>query len=273
MTADNSAVAFDENDTEVLFSSGERVTKWSLTNGALLDSWKLPLGLNDSLVTRPGKKPILIRRDPWPPSPQTAIRARELERKGKLSELYVLKNIKATEVQDTFLSSDGRMLLVNLNPPERDRNRQLRLFDGLTGESILAEKTSALPKNMYGRLSATGTAMSALNIVDDKPKYHVYGLPEFKQLGTGSGDLERIDDVGKLGLSSAGQDRPAEWGVALVRAGETVPVVTFDSGRAPTGHAFGISKDGQFVYWGRRDGTVCVADVNKCLEQLTPFGK
>ena len=61
--------------------------------------------------------------------------------------------------------------------------------------------------------------------------------------------------------------------MALYRVGEVPPIVTFDFGRPPVENACGISSDGLFIYWGRRDGTVCVADVNKCLERILPFRK
>src|SRR5437870_435107 len=54
MYTDNSAVAFDDNDKEVLFASGERVSRWTLDTGERTGSWQVPLGLNDSLVTRAG---------------------------------------------------------------------------------------------------------------------------------------------------------------------------------------------------------------------------
>src|SRR5207249_1251150 len=50
--ADNSAVAFDHDESEVLFASGERASRWSLTGGHRTGVWELPVGLNDILVTR-----------------------------------------------------------------------------------------------------------------------------------------------------------------------------------------------------------------------------
>ena len=150
-TADNSAVAFDEDDTKVLYSSGERVLRWSLTNGERTDSWQVPSGLNDNLVTRPGKPPLLVRRDPWPPVPQTAIRAQDLHPEGKLTELYKLRGIDANAVEDANLFTDGRVLLVNIRA--KGRAPRAHLFDGLTGKPIALDPGVLPPNYEYGRLT------------------------------------------------------------------------------------------------------------------------
>ncbi len=264
-TADNSAVAFDENDTQVLFASGERVTRWKLTSGERTGSWQVPLGLNDSLVTRPGKNPILIRRDRV--NGVLAVRARELGPEGKLTEVYTLADLDARAVSNTFQSPDGRVLLVNVN---KDGIRP-RLFDGLSGKPLPFDESALPPNPSGGQLSDSGLVMTVTGAVDGKAKTHVYRLPDLKKLGVQLGSLYWIDDAAKLGVTTA-LNSHSETGVALHRVGEEQPVVTFDIGRSPGGNAYGISPDGRFVYWGRRDGTVCVADVNKCLEQLAPFG-
>jgi hypothetical protein len=93
-----------------------------------------------------------------------------------------------------------------------------------------------------------------------------------KRLGVHSEKLTRIDDAGKLGLIP-GPPMDPHYGLALHRIEKDRPIVTFDIGRPPAVNACGLSGDGRFAVWGRRDGTVCVADVNRCLEQLTAFGK
>ena len=62
-----------------------------------------------------------------------------------------------------------------------------------------------------------------------------------------------------------------KYGRSLYRVGEASPLVTFDEGRPATENSGSLSPDGRYCYWGRTDGTVLVADVNRCLEQITPF--
>jgi len=271
MTADNSALAFDENDTQVLFASGERASRWSLTSGDLTGSWKLPLGLNDSLVTRAGKKPILVRRDPWPPSPQMAIRARELGSAGMMTEIYRLPDIDPRLVIDTTMAADGGVLLVNLWVPPRVR--RAFLFDGLTGKPIPLDPAALPPNYQYGHMTDTGKALILDEPIGDTGRSQVVRLPDLKRLGTQPvmhrRGIGRTDDAGKLGLTPSGL---SPVGLTLYRIGDGNPIVTLDFGRPPP-NPYGISPDGRFIYWGRRDGTVCVADVNNCMERLLPFGK
>jgi len=271
MTADNSALAFDENDTQVLFASGERASRWSLTSGDLTGSWKLPLGLNDSLVTRAGKKPILVRRDPWPPSPQMAIRARELGPAGMMTEIYRLPDIDPRLVIDTTMAADGGVLLVNLWVPPRVR--RAFLFDGLTGKPIPLDPAALPPNYQYGHMTDTGKALILDEPIGDTGRSQVVRLPDLKRLGTQPvmhrRGIGRTDDAGKLGLTPSGL---SPVGLTLYRIGDGNPIVTLDFGRPPP-NPYGISPDGRFIYWGRRDGTVCVADVNNCMERLLPFGK
>src|SRR5262249_42016256 len=123
----------------------------------------------------------------------------------------------------------------------------------------------------YGRLTASGKVLLFLeHVAKDTDRVRLCRLPDLKEIGTHPGPLTTADDAGKLGLVSWPLVKP-EDGIALFRVGEQRPVVRFNSGRAPGGNAYGLSPDGRFVYWGRRDGTVCVADVTTCFEQLAPF--
>src|SRR4029078_2533846 len=105
-----------------------RALRWKLANGQLTGKWVLPLGLNDSLASRPGKKPVLVRRDLGRPRP--VIRARELGGNAQVNELYTLSNLA---VEGLILSADGRVLLVNVHDGKR---RLAQLYNGLTGEKI-----------------------------------------------------------------------------------------------------------------------------------------
>jgi hypothetical protein len=268
MTADNSAVAFVDWDTQVIFASGERVSRWNLTKGERTGVWKVPLGLNDSLAIRPGKKPLLVRRDPVGKS-SLALRARELGPNGELTEVYQLTDLDSREVHETFLSSDGRFLLVNM---QQKAIRRAVLYDGQTGKRIPLDPSKLPPKTGFGQLTDSGSLLTLAQSIGDTTRRLLFRLPDLKRLGVHSGKLTRTDDAGKLGLIP-GTTMDPHYGLALHNIAKDQPLVTFDIGRPPGGNALGLSGDGRFVFWGRRDGTVCVADVNRCLEQLTAFGK
>ncbi len=267
--ADNSAAAFDENDAKFVFASGERASKWDLVSGELTKSWTLPLGLNDCLVTRPGKRPILVRRD-RADGFQT-LRARELGPEREMPGLYRLDFEGA--IVNTAISDDGHVLLVNVR--SKDGHPRAHLFDGLTGKAIPLDPAVLPPNYRDGVLTATGKTIALDEPIADQVRSQVFRLPGLQRLAVHSAMdrciLRRIDDEGKLGLASG--ERAPDGGVALYRVGEARPLVTFDTGSPPIGNAFGISPDGLIVYWGRRDGTVCVADLNRCIAGLNPFEK
>ncbi|MBX9582734.1 MAG: hypothetical protein K2X87_20710 [Gemmataceae bacterium] len=264
--ADNSAVAFEPGDAAVVLSSGERASRWSLETGERTDTWELPRGLNDALVTRPDKPPLLVRRDPFN-RPTEAVRARELLAGGKTAEVYTLAGVAPPGAEVLSLSADGRLLHLRAN---RKWGYRL-LFDGLTGKPITLDPDRLPPDYRIEWLNDDGRCMAVSEPVGGG-RIHFFRLPDLKRLGVHPRSLGWSDAEGKLGVL-ADANVPADNGVALYRVGEDRPVVTFDAGRPPVGHAYRISPDGRFVYWGRRDGTVCVADVNRCLEQLTPFGR
>jgi hypothetical protein len=143
------------------------------------------------LVVRPGKKPILVRRDPYG-HPLMAIRARELGPKGEKTELYRLADLDASSVMDTTLATDGRILLVNVM---RKSGPRALLYDGLTGKPIPLDPTALPPNYGYGRLTDTGAALALDERIGDKLRRQVFRLPDLRRLGTHPGGVGRIDDV------------------------------------------------------------------------------
>ena len=266
--ADNAAVAFDNEDTEVLFASGTRAFRWSLKNGEQSGMWELPLGLNDCLLTRPGKKPLLVRRDPFDQRDvRPEFHARELGPKGEKTDVYKIEGLQ--KVSNASLGADGRVLLVNAHVAGRPR---AVFYSGLTGTPLPLD-LGVFPHNYgFGRLSGTGALLALDEEFGNKARQQLFRFPNAKRIGVTARLFEQIDDAGKLGvLGSPGH--PTDDGIAVYRVGDDRPLVTFDLGRSPTANSVAISPDGHFVSWGRHDGTVCVADVNKCLEKLSPFGE
>jgi hypothetical protein len=112
----------------------------------------------------------------------------------------------------------------------------------------------------------------------DDAQMYLLRLPEQTRVAVHPGQLHRVDDAGKLGVTTLlygvpPLSRTPVHGIMLMRVGEPLPLVTFDPGRFPPWNSYGISPDGHLIYWGRHDGTVCLADVDRCLEHLLPFGR
>jgi len=223
--------------------------------------WKMPLGLNDCLATRPGKKPLLVRRDVVD-NPKNEFRARELGPNEGLSDLYTVPG--GGDVHSGLLSAGGRLLFVK-------STHGAKLYDGETGTPVPIEPARAGGSD-FGWLSPNGKVLT-IHEAGNEENTVVLGLADRKPLGVQHrGILSRTDESGRLGISSQ-VDHPSDDGVALYRIGEARPLVTFDRRRPPITNCYDISPDGRFILWGRWDGTVCVADVNMCMEQLAKFGK
>jgi WD40 repeat protein len=287
-TSDNSALAFDEPAGEVMLSSGQRASRWSLKTGERIGEWKMALGLNDTLAVRTDKPPLLIRREftvtPMAGQPpQLRFLARELLGDGKFGEGYEITDLPLERIEYTQLSADGQVLLVNAVV---NGKAQAILFDGLKGKKVPFDQDAVAPETAFPELSPDGAVLTFqkwvgneckttfVQVRDPKavtPPDQVWA-PDVKVAATHPGPLERPDETVRLGVYKTHHD-PATTGVALYEVGKGRPRVTFDVGAPPIAGVWShaLSPDGRFVYWGRRDGTVCVADLNRCLEQLSPF--
>jgi hypothetical protein len=262
---DNSALAFDEKRGVVLFASGDWASRWDVGTGERTGRWELRRGLNDTLVITPEGKLILIRRE-WEephtwgkPSPRMMFRCKELADGGAARELYTLPDVIG-QSDYNYLSIDGRYLLLN---EMRGEVCTPRLFHATTGKVVALREAIPIGKSMRGYLSERGSTL-VVSVVDKPTRASLYGLPDLKRIGEHGFGLD-VDEKGAIGVEVNGR------GISLYQVGNVQPLATFDLGRPPSDVDRRITGDGRYVGWGRMDGTVCVADVNRCLEQLTPF--
>ena len=271
-TSDNADVAFDEPGDTLIFASGERATRLNLTTGEQTGSWSFPTGLNDNLVIRTGVRPILLRRE-WDepfeqakPRPKATIRSRELLDDGTVRERYSLPAV--TRVNHAFLYAGGKYLLISSGSPD---SRGIYLHDGDTGKEIPLPQLPAGEHPTGGFVTENGRLLSLVAKDQNGFLTHVFRLPDMTLHGTYRfQDYGSVDDSGKLAFTRAGHD--GRTPCALYQVGETRPLVLFDIG-LPLGSNVkrGLTPDGSYCFWSRPDGTVCVADINRCLKELTLF--
>jgi len=177
--------------------------------------------------------------------------------------VYKLEVPAVSSTSNLLFSTDGRFILVNSDQPPA------RLYDGQTGKLISLEATGLATTNWAGSLTDSGTVLTLIENVDRESHHHRYRLPDLTPLGRDPQRFTQIDDAGKLGLHAP---RTSEEGVSLYRVGEEEAILAFDVGHQRYYlNSMRLSPDSRFIIWGRRDGTVCVADINKCLEALKPF--
>jgi hypothetical protein len=267
-TADNADLAFDEEAGAVLFVSGRHATRWDLATGAKTGGWSLPLGLNDNLVVRPGRLPLLVRREGRDPTVRGAavIRWRALGEPGAMKELFSVP--APPNIQAALMDVAGKYLTVVSSESEA-RNWHLHLYAGDTGK--LLPLPDAAPKDrVSGRVNGPGTRLLVYQDVGNRGAAYVYRLPELTLQAVRTEDLAEVDATGSVGLTTGG-DHSAHY-LTLVQVEDGHPLVRLNLGRTDgPGLKRAMTADGRYVFCGRADGTVCVADVNRCLEQLAPF--
>lgn len=270
-SADNAALAFDETEESILFSSGERAVRLNIASGERTGRWPLGRGLDDNLVVRPGKPPLLLRRERVGPTgfgvarPKESLLARELLDDDTTRETFDTSAIPGT-ITSGCVFTGGKYLLVSIGSGNAVRTE---LFDSTTMRPV--PLPPALPIEKANPFFVTGDGRLLLVQGHAGKQYAscVYTLPEMSLRASHRGDeISAIDDAGKLGVTTHNE---GTRGLNLYRIGEERSLVTFDIGRQLSSAWHHISRDGQHAHWGRFDGTVCVADVNRCLQQVAPF--
>jgi hypothetical protein len=268
-TAENAALAFDEKEESIYFASGEHACCLNLKTGERTGYWKLPPGLNDNLAVRPGRKPMLLRREPDGPKPwkSWSYRSRELLDGGKLGERFS-RVADETDIYNIYLNATGTYFAV----PFRDKSTttRLHLYDGDTGKPIPLP-TKSLRQESGAIVTHNEKLLFMFGIDEDGAVIRSYRMPEMTLQSTQRGDgYASMDDDGTIGTRLV--QNGFRDGLSLFHIGEKRPVLTFDVGHLPSSVGIRqLTSDGRYCAWGRSDGTVCVADVNRCVEQLTDF--
>lgn len=265
-TSDNADLAFDEKEETVYFVSGRRACRLNLATGERAGSWSIPFGLSDRLAICPGQNPMLLRLV-WK-GPQAEYRWRELLEEGKSQERS-LPAPGGVKMNSDGVDARGKYVVV----PLKDTADQsgIRVYDIDTGNPI------PLPPNMpfarvSGGLISEGGKFLAIQGSDASGSLTcIYRLPEMTlQCTERASNITGIDDTGTLVARSVTDGSRSEFG--LFRIGEKRPILSFDIGRMPGGDPHrSLTGDGRFCIWGRSDGTVCVADIDRCLEELAEF--
>jgi serine/threonine protein kinase/WD40 repeat protein len=275
--ADNGDLAFDPNDESFVFAAGEHVNRYSLTTGQRTATWSgmIRQGLNDRLQVRPDGSIWLLRREFVRPSDgrNTKFILRQLLDGGQARPVYEF-DPPDPNIHTYGWSRDGKFLLVFGGAEAEDQKSWL--YDGQTGKPILTPNGESLVFEGAGFLTDSGRHIrfqgseaeperKTTRIIrtadwqDDKPE-PAWGA-----------DRTVSDDEQRYALDRGGPE-PETLGMRLFRTGRRDPLVTFDYGhRASTIHPHGLTADGRFLHWGRTDGSVRIADVNRCLAALAPF--
>ena len=264
---DNADVGFDEPAGLVYFAAGKAACQLNLATGARDRLWPLPLGLNDDFIVRPGRPPVLIRREV--PAPDAAnrrmtLRGRELLPDGTTRDTFPGYQ-PAHDYRAVMLTGGGRYLLVSYVGKKPDDAPWF--LDAATGRPVVVRPPPGVVVGI-DRVSSDGTRLFTDGSVNGGPRGLLqFRFPEMTLLRSDPGFPAygmQTDDAGKTAITFAWSS--GQQGVFVGRVGESRPAAVLDPGHMPL--ALRLSPDGRFACWGREDGSARVADLPRALERL-----
>ncbi|HEV3385920.1 MAG TPA: WD40 repeat domain-containing serine/threonine protein kinase, partial [Gemmata sp.] len=198
MTADNSAVVFGKDETDVLYSSGSRAVRWEVATGKRLNAWKLPFsGLVDQLALLPDGRWLLFRAEKEPQ--QWVCRGRILKPDDTFTDLYSLTDFPR-HVRHADLSSDGRLLVVN---GVTKIGRDAKLYDGATGKELTIAGMPPIGPDDELWINRSGNRIVLEQSINRSTRMTIIEIPGGKTLGLHTHSTHLFDDSITLHVEAA----------------------------------------------------------------------
>jgi eukaryotic-like serine/threonine-protein kinase len=256
-TADNAAITFNADGSQLAYSSGENAVIVDVSSGERLQYWPLPAGLCDLLVFPSADRLLSFRVEKRDERPVCRIR-------NLLGETQLTP---VAEVEDF----DTHVLTAAALP-----NRQWFIAEGLGGDIRIYDgdgrNIQAIAAAFHGQYAVIATDPTGEHVAlqtDRNPQrtalynvtsvHPITSLPAIPICLSPAGD--RYFGRGSRGL--------AEAGLSLFNTAG-LPLVSFDTDTITTSSASvaTFDKRGQILAWGKRNGTVCVCFLGEVRRKL-----
>jgi hypothetical protein len=232
-------VAFDHDEKTVYVAGGRHITRYCLTTGKRLDGWQVGDGLNDILMMRPDGRVWSLRREFRPPDLADIV-LRHSVAESVAAGVGAFPWPPGTEMVLRHLVAGGEAKELYRRPRPKGEIHRAHLSPD--GREVVIEVTAG-------------------------------GEAQFVRWDVASGEARTVATSVPHGrLTHHPHSRTQTVGLRLFEPGQTEPTVVFDLGNEPQGGTEEqVSADGRWVHWGRQDGTVLVADIDRCLKALEKY--
>lgn len=258
LLADNAALAFSRDDSQLAFATLTDARLWDLKTGRLLRSWPLPKGLVEHLCFNPAGRLLLFQWDRPGDTNAPMCRVRDLFRADYETGVAEFPEFKG-QVFDAVLSQNGDFVVVV--GKQADGTNIVRVFDPSTGRQI-----HALPD--------TGNQSNDSLVTDPQTSRVGYWLARSNQMvffNMPSGKLWRAFPDQPNALSPDGHwlSKPANGGRGVTIFSADYPAKSLTVGLDYV-HTFWpqFSPNGRLFALGTSEGTVLVYDLEKTIGQL-----
>ena len=258
--ADNAALAFSLDDSQLAFATHTDARLWNLKTGGVSNSWRLPRGLVQQLCFDPAGRLLHFQRE-WPETKQAAVcHVRDLFRADYEKPLAELSAF-SKGVFDAVLSPDCLVVAGQ----GTDGTDIVRVFDPVSGRELFP-----LPvKGQHGHWLARDPQGSRVGYWLEAAKAMVFFDLRSRELWRqwpGETVFALAPDGTRLaalapqqrGLLVLGADNPA-WRLTLG--------IDHKAAMWPR-----FSPNGRLLAWGTSDGTVLVCDMEETVRRLEQLG-
>jgi WD40 repeat protein len=258
--ADNAALAFSRDDSQLAFATLTDARLWDLKTGGLSNSWRLPRGLVQQLCFDPAGRLLHFQMDLRKEKQEAVCKVRDLSRTDYEKPLAVLPDF-SRDVFDAVLSPDC-LVVAGQGTNGTDI---VRAFDPVSGRDLFP-----LPvKGQMGHWLARDPEGSRVGCWLEAIKATVFFDLRSRKLWC-QWPGKPIFAVAPDGTRLAAQ-APNERGMLVLGADNPTWRLTLGiDHKAAMWPRF--SPNGRLIAWGTSDGTVLVGDMEETVRRLDQLG-
>ncbi len=284
VTADNAALAFSPDGSQLAFSAGENAFLWNSATGRQLRQWQLPKGLVEAMAFPAPERLLLFRVETQDGrvGPYSDAAYQQHPRVCRVRDLLAGEPLKPFAVWTDFnrhvmnaqCTSDGRFIVVDGIAGPDGSSRLVKLFNVDRGavKTLLNQRN---PTTKYSVISIdpAGETFTVFPVPTHKgDRAALYELPQGKltrYLAMPSACLApRAEHYASWGENSREAGPASDLGLCLLNVDEPAPLVrlVIDSS-SPEEAVF--SSDGRLLAWGTDDGRVLLAELAEMRKRLS----